>query len=62
MLKKETKENAEDWLPNAAEAELLVDHCHLETNPKCIYNLQNRTAEKISETSIIMNCCNVYRD
>ena len=38
MLKKYKKENAEEWLPNAAEAELLVDHCHLEMNPKCIYN------------------------
>jgi len=38
MLKKEMKENAEEWLPNAVEAELLVDHSHLETNPKCIYN------------------------
>jgi len=49
MLKKETKENAEEWLPNAAEAELLVDHCHLETNSKCIYNHQTELPKK-SET------------
>ena len=55
MLKKETKENAEEWLPNAAEAELLVDHCHLETSSKCIYNHQTELPKK-SETK---NCCNI---
>ena len=52
MLK---KENAEEWLPNAAEAELLVDHCHLEMSSKCIYNHQIELPKK-SETKI---CCNI---
>ena len=49
------KANAEEWLPNAAEAKLLVDHCHLETNSKCIYNHQIELPKK-SETK---NCCNI---
>jgi len=55
MLKKEMKENAEEWLPNAAEAELLVDHCHLEMSSKCIYNHQTELPKK----SEIKNCCNI---
>ena len=53
MLKKETKENAEEWLPNAAEAELLVDHCHLEMSSKCIYNHQTELPKK-SETKKLL--------
>ena len=49
MLKKEKKGNAEEWLPNAARAELFFDHCHLDTNSKCIYNLQVELLKK-SET------------
>ena len=54
MLKKEeTLENAEEWLPNAARAELLSDHCHFETNSKCIYNHPTELPKK-SETKILL--------
>ena len=56
MLKKEKKENAEEWLPNAVRAELFFDHCHLEMNSKCIYNLQIELPKK-SETQ--KTCCNI---
>ena len=53
MLKKETKENAEEWFSNAVEAELLVDHCHLEMSSKCIYNHQTELLKK-SETKNLL--------
>ena len=53
LEKEETQENAEEWLPNAAEAELLVDHCHLETSSKCIYNHQTELPKK-SETKKLL--------
>ena len=55
MLKKETKENAEEWLPNAAEAELLVDHCHLETSPKCIYYHQLELLKKYETKKMLQH-------